>query len=409
MSLRKPLSGLRVLDFSRVLAGPWCTQLLGDAGADVIKVEPVSGDVTRSWGPPFVSSPSGRSLSTYFLCCNRNKRSLALDLGAPAGAAVAAALASRADVLVENERPGSRASALFARLHEANPRLIWASISGWGRAGPRAAEPAYDLAVAAASGLMAVTGAEGGPPAKPGVALTDIATGLYLHGAILTALLARASSGAGARVDTSLLAASVANLANVGTSALHGGAPRARGSSHESIVPYQAFADARGEYFIVAATSDAQWRSLCARVGAAGAALAADARLADNAGRVAHRGAVVGALSALFATRERAHWLRALAGAVTATAVLSVADALADAQVAASALVAEVEHPALGASVRLLAHPVAYAGGGVAQPGAAPRPPPLLGEHTRECLAEAGLDAAQVDALLAAGVARALA
>ena len=206
-----------------------------------------------------------------------------------------------------------------------------------------------------------------------------------------------------------LLEAGIANLANVASSALHGGAPRARGSAHESIVPYQAFADARGAYFVVAATSNGQWRALCERVGAA--ALAGDARLADNAGRVAHRADVIGGLQAIFSTRERAHWLEALAGAVTATPVNSVAEALAEPQVRAMGLVRDVAHEALGAHVHLLAHPVRYEGGGLAQPGAAAagaaRPPPLLGEHTRECLAEAGLDAHAIDALIAAGVARA--
>jgi crotonobetainyl-CoA:carnitine CoA-transferase CaiB-like acyl-CoA transferase len=416
---RLPLAGLRVLDMSRVLAGPWCSQMLGDAGADVVKLEPVDGDVTRAWGPPFVSGagPDGaaRRQSAYIISCNRNKRSLALNIAAPAGLAAARKLAERADIFIENDRVGSLAARGlgYEALRRANPRLVYASISGWGQVGPRAREPAYDLGVVAASGLMSVTGPEGGEPAKPGVALTDIAAGLYLHGAILTALLARASSGVGARVETSLLAAGVANLANVASSALHGGAPRARGSAHESIVPYQAFSGSDGEPFIVAATSDAQWAALLARVGGAeAAALAADARLADNAGRVLHRGAVVAGLQRAFSARPRAHWVALLADAVTAAPVNSVPEALRDAQVRARALVREVPHAALGASVRLLAHPVGFEGGGIAQPGGeaagSTRPPPLLGEHTREGLAEAGLSAAEVDAMLAAGVAMAL-
>ena len=404
-----------MLDFSRVLAGPWCTQLLGDAGADVLKLEPLGGDVTRSWGPPFVPVGGGKTMSTYFICCNRNKRSLALDLRAPQGAAVGRALAARADVIVANDRPGSLAALGLGadELCAANPRLIYASITGWGTTGPRAAEPAYDLGISAVSGLMSITGPEGGPPAKPGVALTDIATGLYLHGAILTALLARSSSGLGARLDTSLLETGIFNLANAGTSALHGGSPRARGSAHESIVPYQAFTGACGTYFIVAATSDTQWQALCARIGAA--ALAADSRLASNAGRVAHRSDVIGGLQAIFAKHDRAHWLRTLAGVVTATPVLSVSEALADSQVVSLGLVRElVVAPARaavatsgsGTCLRALAHPVQYSGGGLSQPGDAARAPPLLGEHTREALAEAGLAPAEIEALIAADVAR---
>jgi len=417
-----PLRGLRVLDCSRILAGPWCAQLLGDAGADVIKVEPPAGDETRRWGPPWIRGSSGASVSSYFTCCNRNKRSVALDLSRPGGRAALHALARRADVLLHNSPPGGAAAKLgydYAALRRLNPRLVLGSVTGFGPAGPRAREPAYDTAVAAVSGLLSITGEAGGPPVRPGVALTDIAAGQYLHGAVLAALYARAASGRGAHVATSLLEAGVANLANVAAAELAGAPPAARwGTAHASIVPYEAFIARDGARLVVAAMSDAQWRALCAAAGGDAAALGADARLASNAGRVQHRGELLARLAAVLAAEPRAHWLRRFAAAgVVAAPLNSVREALAEPQVAALRLVRAARSEALGAEVRLLAHPARYCssagaggegeGGEEEEAAAAPEPrraPPMLGEHTREVLREeAGLGEAEVEALLASG------
>lgn len=261
-----PLTGVRVLDFTRILAGPWCTQLLGDMGADVVKVEPVTkGDDTRTWGPPFVDGQS-----TYFMCCNRNKRSLAIDIKSSAGRAIIHKLAATSDVFIENYIPGKleKMGYGYEALRAINPRLVYASISGYGATGPLSSRAGYDVAIAAASGLMSITGSEGGEPVKVGVALTDISTGLYIHGAILAALFSRERTGVGVRLDTSLLECAVANLANIGSNVLNAGSPTKRwGTAHESIAPYQAFEAAGQGWLVIAAMNDAQFRSLSAVLG----------------------------------------------------------------------------------------------------------------------------------------------
>jgi len=267
-----PLAGIRVLDFTRILAGPWCTQLLGDMGADVIKVEALTGDDTRSWGPPFIDGMHERRQSSYFLCANRNKRSVAIDIKSAAGRSALYELVKRSDVFVENFVPGKLDALGYGhqRLREINPALIYGSISGFGADGPLAQRPGYDVGIAAQGGLMSITGPEDGAPCKVGVAVTDISTGLYMHGAILAALFARERDPArrGTVLTTSLLEAQIANLANIASNVLNSSWPTRRwGTAHESIVPYQVFRASDGAYFVLAAMSDAQFSSLCMILG----------------------------------------------------------------------------------------------------------------------------------------------
>jgi crotonobetainyl-CoA:carnitine CoA-transferase CaiB-like acyl-CoA transferase len=310
-----PLAGVRVLDLSRVLAGPLCTMLLGDLGAEVLKVErPGAGDDTRSWGPPWAEGESGRE-SAYYLAVNRNKRSLAADLKSPEGAALIRDLAAGADVLVENFFPGTMEAAGLGweALSAANPRLVWCSITGYGHEGPEVGRPGYDFAVQARAGWMAVTGEPAGEPMKAGVALVDVLTGHNAAIGILASLHERAASGLGQRVEISLFDSALAGLVNVGQAALVTGREPSRwGNAHATIVPYQLF-QAADRPIVVAVGNDAQWRRLCAAIGAT--ALAEDARLATNPGRIAHREEVVDALAALFPARPADEWLARLQAA----------------------------------------------------------------------------------------------
>ncbi|MGN6358892.1 MAG: CaiB/BaiF CoA transferase family protein, partial [Thermomicrobiales bacterium] len=260
-----PLAGVRVLDLSRVLAGPFCTMVLGDLGADVIKIEqPGRGDDTRAWGPPFAGSESA-----YYLSVNRNKRSITVDFKPEAGRKIIRDLAARSDVLIENFRPGTleRLGLGYDDLRVSNPRLIYCSISGFGHDGPGYGRPGLDVIVAAAGGLLGITGEEGRPPVKPGVALIDIATALYATSAINAALYARQASGVGQKIELSLLGVQIAALINIASSYLIGGEmPRRWGSAHPAIVPYQAFEAADG-YVVIGATNDALWQKFCPAVG----------------------------------------------------------------------------------------------------------------------------------------------
>jgi crotonobetainyl-CoA:carnitine CoA-transferase CaiB-like acyl-CoA transferase len=328
---RGPLSGLRVLDLSRVLAGPLCSMVLGDLGAEVIKVErPGSGDDTRQWGPPWAEGPEGRE-SAYFLCVNRNKRSLALDLKTDGGRSAARRLAAGADVVLENFAPGTMEGwgLGYDALAAENPRLVYCAITGYGADGPEAGRPGYDFAVQARSGWMAVTGDPEGEPVKAGVAIVDVLTGQYAATGILAALRERERSGRGQRVDVSLFDAAVAGLVNVAQAALvTGREPPRWGNAHATIVPYQTFATA-DRPLVVAVGNDAQWRRLCAVVGAE--ELADDARFATNPARVERRPAVVDALAPRFLTRTSLAWLAALEEAgVPCAAVQTVGEALRD-------------------------------------------------------------------------------
>jgi len=375
-----PLAGLRVLDLSRVLAGPWCTQILADLGAEVIKVEhPDRGDETRHWGPPWARGPGGRE-SAYFLAINRNKRSLAADLDDPADRALVRHLAEEADVLVENFRPGTTArwGLDYASLVTANPGLVYCAITGYGQTGPDAQRPGYDLAVQARAGWMAVTGPPEGPPTKVGFALADVVTGQMAAVGILAALRARDRTGRGQFLEVTLFECALAALVNVAQGALvTGEEPRRWGNAHPTIVPYQPFPTADG-WLVVAVGNDAQWRRLCAVLERP--AWAEDPRFATNPARVAHRDELVPALEAMFRTRPRTAWQAALDAAdVPCAPVQSVLEALRDPVAQARGVLWSMEHPGYG-SVPVIASPLRL----TATPTALRRPAPRLGEHTAE-------------------------
>lgn len=394
---RLPLAGVRILDLTRVLAGPYCTMLLGDLGADVVKVEaPGTGDETRSWGPPFQGGES-----TYFLAINRNKRSVALDLKHEEGRAAVRRLAAWADVLVENFRPGvaERLGLGAATLTAAHPGLVYCSISAFGQQGPGRDRPGYDLVIQAESGLMSITGEPDGPPAKVGIAVADILSGMNAAYAIVAALYARpARGGRGGVIDASLYDSLLAFLSTLVTSYTATGRPPGRwGSAHPQIVPYQGFAAADG-HLVVCVTNDKFWRLFCECVGRP--ELADDPRFATNADRVANRDLLIPQLADAFAARTVGEWLERLGRVGIPVGPIRTLDAaLADPVVAARGMLVAVEHPTAG--------PVRMAGipwHGDAAPGAIRRPPPRLGEHTDEVLAEVGYDRAAVARLRALGV-----
>jgi formyl-CoA transferase/CoA:oxalate CoA-transferase len=383
-----PLSGLTVLDFSRVLAGPYCTMQLGDLGARVIKIEqPGRGDDTRAWGPPFVAGESA-----YFLSVNRNKESLALDLKHPAARPVVEALLARADVLVENFRPGTmeRLGAGYEAVAARHPGLVYCSISGFGQSGPRRLEPGYDAMMQAEAGLMSITGAADGPPFRVGVAVGDIATGMSAVQGILAALVARGRTGRGQRVDIAMLDAVTALLTYQASSAFATGeTPVRMGNRHPSIAPYDTFAAADGE-FVLSVGNDEQFRRLSGVLRRP--ALAEDARFQTNADRVTHSDALRRELSALLADWTRADLLAALKEAgVPSAAVRTITEALQDPQLAAREMIVPLEHAAAGA-VRVLGTPLKLS----ATPASIRTAPPALGAHTNAILAEIGLSADRI-------------
>jgi crotonobetainyl-CoA:carnitine CoA-transferase CaiB-like acyl-CoA transferase len=367
-------SGIRVLDLSRVLAGPYCTMLLSDLGAEVVKVErPGEGDETRAWGPPAAGGEAA-----YFLAVNRGKRSVALDLARPEGQEVVQRLARSADVVVENFRPGTaeRLGAGYEQLASQNPGLVYCSITGFGSERGSLGRPGYDFVVQAESGLMAITGEPDGEPMKVGVAVVDVLAGYAAATAILGALLARTQTGRGDRVEISLLDTTLSALVNVAESALLSGAePRRLGNAHPNIVPYQTFAAADGT-IAVAAANDGLFQRLCGAIERPD--LAADERFGANPGRVEHRDELVAELTRTFASRSADEWIGRLdAAGVPAGKVRGVREALAEAEIVT------VEHPTIG-SLPLVASPLGPRG------ERSPLPPPLLGQHTREVLAELG-------------------
>ena len=373
-----PLHGVRVLDLSRVLAGPYCTMFLGDLGAEVVKVEqPGTGDDTRSWGPPFLGGESA-----YYLCVNRNKRSVTLDLRTPEGIEVLRRLALEADVLMENFRPGTLAGwgLAEAEIRRRNPRLIYASLSAFGSSGPLKDRPGYDLAIQAWGGLMSITGAADGEPSKVGVAIIDVVAGLMLGNAIAAALYAREHTGQGQRIETSLMEAEVASLINAGSNYLvTGKVPGRWGNAHPNIVPYQSFPTADG-HLVVAVANEAIWARFCEGVGRP--ELAADPRFDTNAHRVENRGELIGILDDMFRSRPGDEWTELLNGAgVPCSPVQDIRQVFESPQVLATGMLREVEHPTAG-KVRMAGLPVKFS----ATPASIRRPPPRLGEHNDEVL-----------------------
>jgi crotonobetainyl-CoA:carnitine CoA-transferase CaiB-like acyl-CoA transferase len=374
-----PLQGVKVLDLSRVLAGPWCTQTLADLGAEVWKIEePTRGDDTRSWMPPEINGES-----TYFLCCNRSKQSVAIDMKALEGREIVRRLAEKADILVENFRKGAldRFGLGYEQLTAINPRLIYCSISGYGRTGSRADEAGYDFAIQAESGLMAITGEPDGSPMNHGVAITDLVTGMNATQAILAALLARERNGLGQFIDVSLFESAVALLANVGSGHLATGRePKRHGNAHATVVPYQLFDTADG-VLALAVGNDLQFKSLCLRV-LERPDLWADERYRKNRDRVLNRTTLIPALVEIFRTRHTADWIEMLKQAgVPAGQVRHVSEVFSSPEVAERNMVAEVPDNRHGA-LRLTASPLRMSGTPVRMPVA----PPQLGENTREVL-----------------------
>ena len=379
----KPLAGIRVLDLSRVLAGPWATQLLADLGAEVIKVEkPGAGDDTRHWGPPWHGEGDAR-VAAYFLAANRGKKSVAIDFGDPEGAAIVRRLAATCDVVVENFKVGAlRKYGLDAEsLRAAHPRLVYASITGFGQDGPYKDRAGYDYIIQGMSGLMSITGqpdeAPGGGPMRVGVAVVDLFTGMYTANAILASLVRRGVTGEGAHIDSALFDVSLAMLANQASNELVSGKdPPRQGNSHPNIVPYQPFATA-DQPLIIAVGNDRQFAKLATILGAP--EWVGDERFATNAARVAHRGELVPMIEARLATRPAADWFAALdAAGIPAGPINTISQALDDPQATHRALLRDMD------GMRLLGSPLRLDGARADSD----LPPPRLGQHTEEVLAD---------------------
>ena len=408
------LPHIKVLDLSRVLAGPWCTQMLADLGADVVKVErPGAGDDTRNWGPPFLQDAQGQDTqqATYFTACNRNKRSVAIDMARPEGQALIRQMALQSDVLVENFKVGGLAhyGLDYASLKALNPRLIYCSVTGFGQDGPYAPRAGYDLMIQAMSGMMSITGRAdelpGGGPLRVGVALTDLFTGVYACSAILAAIEVRHRTGEGQHIDMALLDVGMAILANQAAGFLNTGAvPQRMGNSHPSLAPYQDFPTADGA-MLLAIGNDGQFARFCQAAGHP--EWATDARYASNTLRVQHRSALIPAMEAVTRTRSTAGWIALLEDkAVPCGAINDIGQAFADAHVQArglklnQALAPAVTDGTAIESIASVASPLRLG----ATPPVLHRAPPMMGEHTDEVLAGLGLPADVVAGLRAQGV-----
>jgi crotonobetainyl-CoA:carnitine CoA-transferase CaiB-like acyl-CoA transferase len=389
-----PLQGIMVLDLTRVLSGPYCTMMLADMGARVVKVEqPRKGDDTRAWGPPFVNGES-----SYFLSVNRNKESVTLDFKQPGGRAILERLIERADVLVENFRPGTLAKIGldYASLAPRFPRLIYASISGFGQTGPRSKEAGYDAVMQAEGGLMSITGSADGPPYRLGVAIADIVSGMFAAQAITAALFVRERTGAGQQVDVAMFDSVVALLSyQAGIYFATEAAPPRLGNRHPTIVPYETFRASDGD-FVVAVGNDDQWRRFCEVTG-----FPSDERFATNRQRVTGYDELKPALEACLRTGSRAHWIAQLkAAGVPCGSVRDLHEVFTDPQTGARDMLVELEHAAAGL-LKVTGTPMKFTG----TPGSIRTPPPLLGEHTDAVLAgDLGYSTSQISDLHAQGV-----
>lgn len=383
------LNGIRVLDLSRVLAGPWCGQILADLGAEVIKIErPKVGDDTRSWGPPWMKDDSGQDTqeAAYYQSTNRNKLSVAIDIASPDGQELIKALIQDTDVVIENYKAGSlkKYGLDYESLSAINPKLVYCSITGFGQNGPRAEEPGYDFIIQGMGGLMSVTGERndlpGGGPQKVGVAFSDLATGLYSTIAIQAALLNRHVTGFGQYIDMALLDVQIATMANQGMNYLSSGSiPKRYGNAHANIVPYQVF-KASDRDFIIACGNDTQFIQLCRSIGLPD--LPNDARFARNADRIKHREEIIGILQTHFLTKTADEWVDAIYAAKVPVGVINnLEQAFQEPQVIAREMLVEMNHPqreklkVIGSPIKLSRTPVEYK-----------TAPPLLGEHTQAVL-----------------------
>lgn len=375
----QPLQGIRVLDLSRVLAGPYCTMVLGDLGAEVIKVEPPEGDETRGWGPPF----AGRE-SAYYLCVNRNKRDIVINLKTDEGKAVLRELAMQSDVLVENFRPGTleKFGLDFATLHALNPKLIYCSITGFGQTGSMKDKPGYDFMIQALGGLMSITGEPDGEPMKTGVAVVDLFAGQNAIIAILAALQARALTGEGQHLDIALFDSQLGWLANVASNYLISGKlPKRHGNAHANIVPYQSFQASDG-WFAIAVGNDRQFVRLCELLGKP--EFAVDEKFSTNSARVQNREEIIALLASIFKTDSVSEWLRKLDEAeIPCGPINNFEQVFSMPQVKEREMLVQMQHPTIGtlplvgSPLKMSATPVAYR-----------LPPPLMGEHTEEILRE---------------------
>ena len=394
------LQGIRILDLSRVLAGPWCTQTLADLGADVIKIErPGSGDDTRTWGPPFLQNDDGTETheAAYYLGANRNKRSVTCDIAQPAGQALIRELVLHCDVFVENFKVGdmARYGLDYVSLKVLNPRLVYCSVTGFGQNGPYAERAGYDYAIQGMGGLMSVTGERddlGGGPQKVGVAVADLMTGMYATVGILAALRHAEKTGEGQQVDMALLDTQVAMLANLGANYLVSGkVPQRVGNAHQNIVPYQVFevapaADGSKDHIILAVGNDSQYVKFCQLANIP--ELAVNPLFAKNRDRVLNRSQLVPILETVMKLRGKADWLAALEGAkVPCGAINNLAEVFADPQIEAREMVTHWQHP-FRSDLPLVASPIKLSATPVRAPGQGGLPPPLLGQHTDEVLRE---------------------